>query len=66
MSRLNAPPAAVGRHGRIATPRGARLKILRVHMRKFRRTVATNAIDKDMPIGQLQQLLGHGRIDTTL
>ena len=66
MSRLNAPPAAVGRRGRIATPRGARLKILHVHTRKFRRTVATNAIDKDMPIEQLQLFLGHKRIDTTL
>ena len=33
---------------------------------KFRRTLATSAIDKGMPIEQLQRLLGHQRIDTTL
>ncbi len=38
----------------------------RVHPHKFRRTLATTAIDKGMPIEQLQQLLGHKRIDTTL
>ena len=37
-----------------------------VHPHKFRRTLATMAIDKGMPIEQLQQLLGHQRIDTTL
>lgn len=38
----------------------------RVHPHKFRRTLATTAIDKGMPIEQLQQLLGHKKIDTTL
>ena len=38
----------------------------RVHPHKFRRTLATVAIDKGMPIEQLQKLLGHQRIDTTL
>ena len=45
---------------------GKRLNIDRVHPHKFRRTLATKAIDKGMPIEQLQQLLGHKRIDTTL
>jgi len=45
---------------------GKRLAISKVHPHKFRRTLATMAIDKGMPIEQLQQLLGHRRIDTTL
>lgn len=45
---------------------GKSLKIEKVHPHKFRRTLATMAIDKGMPIEQLQQLLGHKRIDTTL
>ena len=45
---------------------GKSLKISRVHPHKFRRTLATMAIDKGMPIEQLQKLLGHQRIDTTL
>lgn len=45
---------------------GKRLDIPKVHPHKFRRTLATVAIDKGMPIEQLQQLLGHQRIDTTL
>ena len=45
---------------------GKRLDIARVHPHKFRRTLATMAIDKGMPIEQLQRLLGHQRIDTTL
>lgn len=38
----------------------------RVHPHKFRRTLATHAIDKGMPIEQVQKLLGHARIDTTM
>lgn len=45
---------------------GNRLGLVKVHPHKFRRTLATVAIDKGMPIEQLQQLLGHRRIDTTL
>ena len=42
------------------------LSITKVYPHKFRRTLATMAIDKGMPIEQLQRLLGHQRIDTTL
>lgn len=45
---------------------GKRLNIHKVHPHKFRRTLATRAIDKGMPIEQVQQLLGHQKIDTTL
>ena len=38
----------------------------KVHPHKFRRTLATRAIDKGMPIEQVQHLLGHTKIDTTL
>ena len=40
--------------------------IRRVHPHKFRRTLATHAIDKGMPIEQVQKLLGHAKIDTTM
>lgn len=45
---------------------GRELNIHKVHPHKFRRTLATMAIDKGMPIEQVQQLLGHQSIDTTL
>ncbi len=45
---------------------GRRLGIPKVHPHKFRRTLATMAIDKGMPIEQVQQLLGHQSVDTTL
>lgn len=45
---------------------GKKLNMEKVHPHKFRRTLATVAIDKGMPIEQLQKLLGHQRIDTTL
>ncbi|HAR47624.1 MAG TPA: integrase [Firmicutes bacterium] len=45
---------------------GKRIGIDKVHPHKFRRTLATKAIDKGMPIEQVQHLLGHAKIDTTL
>lgn len=45
---------------------GKRANITKVHPHKFRRTLATMAIDKGMPIEQVQKLLGHVKIDTTL
>ncbi|WP_405317047.1 tyrosine-type recombinase/integrase, partial [Faecalibacillus faecis] len=45
---------------------GKKIGINRLHPHKFRRSLATIAIDKGMPIEQLQKLLGHKRIDTTL
>lgn len=45
---------------------GKRADINKVHPHKFRRTLATRAIDKGMPIEQVQQLLGHVKIDTTM
>lgn len=45
---------------------GRQLDIPKVHPHKFRRTLATMAIDKGMPVEQLQRLLGHRRIDTTM
>lgn len=45
---------------------GKQLGIQKVHPHKFRRILATMTIDKGLPIEQLQQLLGHRKIDTTL
>lgn len=45
---------------------GRGLKIPRIHPHKFRRTLATMAIDKGMPVEQVQKLLGHVKIDTTM
>ena len=45
---------------------GRSLKIPRIHPHKFRRTLATTAIDKGMPVEQVQTLLGHVKIDTTM
>ena len=45
---------------------GKQLGLNKVHPHKFRRTLATMAIDKGMPIEQLQKLLGHSKIDTTV
>ena len=45
---------------------GNAIQVDKVHPHKFRRTMATTAIDKGMPIEQVQKLLGHEKIDTTL
>lgn len=45
---------------------GKRVDLQKVHPHKFRRTLATRAIDKGMPIEQVQHLLGHVKIDTTM
>lgn len=45
---------------------GKKVGLGRVHPHKFRRTLATKAIDKGMPIEQVQKMLGHAKIDTTL
>lgn len=45
---------------------GRELGINKVHPHKFRRTMATRAIDKGMPVEQVQKLLGHSQIDTTM
>lgn len=45
---------------------GRKLGLTKVHPHKFRRTMATRAIDKGMPIEQVQKILGHSKIDTTM
>ena len=45
---------------------GRRLNLKAIHPHKFRRTMATRAIDKGMPIEQVQKILGHSQIDTTM
>ena len=45
---------------------GKKLGVEEVHPHKFRRTMATRAIEKGMPIEQVQKILGHEQIDTTL
>lgn len=45
---------------------GRRVNLNKVHPHKFRRTMATRAIDKGMPIEQVQKILGHSQIDTTM
>ena len=45
---------------------GRSINLVRIHPHKFRRTMATRAIDKGMPIEQVQKILGHSQIDTTM
>ena len=45
---------------------GRSLGLNKIHPHKFRRSMATRAIDKGMPIEQVQKILGHSQIDTTM
>ena len=45
---------------------GRSVNLSKIHPHKFRRTMATRAIDKGMPIEQVQKILGHSQIDTTM
>jgi len=45
---------------------GRKQNLARIHPHKFRRSMATRAIDKGMPIEQVQKILGHSQIDTTM
>lgn len=45
---------------------GRSVDLEKIHPHKFRRTMATRAIDKGMPIEQVQKILGHSQIDTTM
>ncbi|WP_296889420.1 site-specific tyrosine recombinase/integron integrase [uncultured Methanobrevibacter sp.] len=65
---LNSPYERLGISGVETRLRelGKKCNINKVHPHKFRRTMATNAIDKGMPIEQVQKLLGHVQIDTTM
>lgn len=57
---------AIGTIERSMRDLGDRINVGRVHPHKFRRTLATHAIDKGMPIEQVQKLLGHAKIETTM
>lgn len=56
----------IGAIQRIVRTLGKQAEISKVHPHKFRRTLATRAIDKGMPIEQVQRLLGHQKIETTM
>ena len=45
---------------------GRSVNLSKIHPHKFRRTMATRAIDKGMPVEQVQKILGHSQIDTTM
>lgn len=64
----NAPHTrlTIGAIQRIVRNLGQQAEIAKVHPHKFRRTLATRAIDKGMPIEQVQRLLGHQKIETTM
>ena len=56
----------IGAIQRIIKNLGTQAEISKLHPHKFRRTLATRAIDKGMPIEQVQRLLGHKKIETTM
>ena len=64
--RDKSKPLGIGGIENLIRNLGKDAGINKAHPHKFRRTLATGAIDKGMPIEQVQQLLGHKRIDTTL
>lgn len=45
---------------------GNKAGVKKCHPHRFRRTLATRLINRGMPIEQVQKLLGHTKIDTTL
>ena len=63
---LRGKPLIINENMMMHRKMGQALSMPKVHPHKFRRTLATMAIDKGMPIEQVQRLLGHVRIDTTL
>lgn len=65
----------IGKGTERITPQGARraLKMIEkasgvenVHPHRFRRTLATNLINRGMPIQEVAAILGHDKIDTTM
>ena len=66
MDFVNRQLKALGGVEKMLKKMGEQCSIPHVHPHKFRRTMATAAIDKGMPIEQVQKLLGHEQINTTL
>lgn len=66
VSSRNSKRLSINAIERMVRVLGRNVKISKSHPHKFRRTLATMAIDKGMPIEQVQRLLGHSKIDTTL
>ena len=60
------PAFSIGGVEKAVRKLGELAQISKVHPHKFRRTLATMAIDKGMPIEQVQNLLGHKNINTTM
>lgn len=45
---------------------GKRAGVSKVHPHRFRRTMATNAMKRGMPVQYIQVILGHSKLDTTM